>query len=96
MFKKIAIVGVGAIGGLFAGWLGSRLPAGQDWITQKGYLRESRGGRHIGGNQHHFGSGARQSHLLELRAEGKVSQNINIATECSCKVNSLKYNRALQ
>ena len=34
--------------------------------------------------------------LLELRAEGKVSQNINIATECSCKVNSLKYNRALQ
>lgn len=48
---------------------GSRLPAGQDWITQKGYLRESRGGRHIGGNQHHFGSGARQSHLLELRAE---------------------------
>ena len=29
MFKKIAIVGVGAIGGLFAGWLGSRLPAGQ-------------------------------------------------------------------
>ncbi len=27
-FKKIAIVGVGAIGGLFAGWLGSRLPAG--------------------------------------------------------------------
>ena len=28
-FKKIAIVGMGAIGGLFAGWLGSRLPAGQ-------------------------------------------------------------------
>ncbi len=27
--KKVAIVGVGAIGGLFAGWLGSRLPAGQ-------------------------------------------------------------------
>ncbi|ALN87141.1 recF/RecN/SMC N terminal domain protein [Lysobacter capsici] len=48
---------------------GARLPAGQDWITQKGYLRESRGGRHIGGNQHHFGSGARQSHLAELRAE---------------------------
>lgn len=48
---------------------GSRLPAGQDWITQKGYLRESRGGRHIGGNQHHFGTGARQSHLAELRAE---------------------------
>jgi 2-dehydropantoate 2-reductase len=28
-FKKVAIVGVGAIGGLFAGWMGSRLPAGQ-------------------------------------------------------------------
>ena len=28
-FHKVAIVGVGAIGGLFAGWLGSRLPAGQ-------------------------------------------------------------------
>ncbi|MGH8079269.1 MAG: AAA family ATPase, partial [Lysobacter sp.] len=48
---------------------GSRLPSGQDWITQKGYLRESRGGRHIGGTQHHFGSGARQSQLAELRAE---------------------------
>ncbi|ROU05062.1 AAA family ATPase [Lysobacter enzymogenes] len=48
---------------------GSRLPAQQDWITQKGYLRESRGGRHIGGNQQHFGSGARQSQLAELRAE---------------------------
>lgn len=30
--------------------------------------------------------------LLELRAEGKIASNINIATECSCKVNSLKYN----
>lgn len=48
---------------------GSRLPAQQDWITQKGYLRESRGGRHIGGNQQHFGSGARQSQLAELRVE---------------------------
>jgi len=28
-FQKVAIVGVGAIGGLFAGWLGSRIPAGQ-------------------------------------------------------------------
>jgi 2-dehydropantoate 2-reductase len=27
--QKVAVVGVGAIGGLFAGWLGSRLPAGQ-------------------------------------------------------------------
>ncbi len=26
-FQKVAIVGVGAIGGLFAGWMGSRLPA---------------------------------------------------------------------
>lgn len=29
MFNKIAVVGVGAIGGLFAGWLESRIPAGQ-------------------------------------------------------------------
>ena len=29
VFKNVAIVGVGAIGGLFAGWLGSRLPSGQ-------------------------------------------------------------------
>ncbi len=28
-FQKVAIVGVGAIGGLFGGWLGSRLPAGR-------------------------------------------------------------------
>lgn len=34
--------------------------------------------------------------LLELRAEGRISRSINIATECSCKVNSLKYNRTLQ
>ncbi|MBW8470412.1 MAG: 2-dehydropantoate 2-reductase [Thiobacillus sp.] len=27
--QKVAVVGVGAIGGLFTGWLGSRLPAGQ-------------------------------------------------------------------
>lgn len=27
--QKVTIVGVGAIGGLFAGWLGSRLPAGR-------------------------------------------------------------------
>lgn len=34
--------------------------------------------------------------LLELRAEGKISQSINISTECSCRVNSLRYNPALQ
>ncbi len=34
--------------------------------------------------------------LLELRAEGKIASNINIATECSCRINSLKYNPALQ
>lgn len=33
--------------------------------------------------------------LLELRAEGKIASNINIATECSCRVNSLRYNPAL-
>lgn len=48
---------------------GSRLPKGQDWITAKGYLREHRGGRHIGGAQQHFGAGARQARLAELRAE---------------------------
>lgn len=34
--------------------------------------------------------------LLELRAEGHISREISIASECSCKVNSLKYNPALQ
>jgi len=48
---------------------GRRLPKGQDWITLKGYLREHRGGRHIGGGAPHFGSGARQARLDELRAE---------------------------
>lgn len=48
---------------------GHRLPKGQDWITAKGYLREQRGGRHIGGNAHHFGAGACQAQLAELRAE---------------------------
>ncbi|OJH16151.1 hypothetical protein BLX88_25140, partial [Bacillus obstructivus] len=36
---------------------------GQDWITAKGYLREHRGGRHIGGGQPHFGAGARQARV---------------------------------
>ncbi|MFC3552136.1 AAA family ATPase [Lysobacter cavernae] len=48
---------------------GSLLPKGQDWITAKGYLREHRGGRHIGGAQQHFGTGARQSRLTDLRVE---------------------------
>ncbi len=34
--------------------------------------------------------------LLELRAEGKIANNLNIASECSYKLNSLKYNPALQ
>lgn len=34
--------------------------------------------------------------LLELRAEGKIAQNLAIATECTCEVNSLKYNDYLQ
>lgn len=33
--------------------------------------------------------------LLDLRAQGAIAQDINIATECSCRVNSLKYNPAL-
>lgn len=48
---------------------GAKLPAGQDWITAKGYLREHRGGRHIGGTQQHFGAGARDTRLRELRTE---------------------------
>ncbi len=34
--------------------------------------------------------------LLELRAEGKIAGGINIATECSCRPNSLLYNPNLQ
>lgn len=48
---------------------GARLGEGQDWITPKGYLREHRGGRHIGTDERHFGSGARQSRLQSLHAE---------------------------
>lgn len=48
---------------------GQRLPKGQDWITARGYLREHRGGRHIGGGQQHFGAGARQARQAALRAE---------------------------
>ena len=48
---------------------GHRLSKGQDWITAKGYLREQRGGRHIGGGAHHFGAGARQAQLVSLRSE---------------------------
>lgn len=33
--------------------------------------------------------------LLELRAEGKIAGTISIATECTCDINSLKYNKAL-
>lgn len=48
---------------------GHALSKGQDWITAKGYLREHRGGRHIGGGQPHFGAGARQARVADLRAE---------------------------
>lgn len=34
--------------------------------------------------------------LLELRAEGVIASNINIATECQIERNCLKYNRFLQ
>ena len=33
--------------------------------------------------------------LLELRAAGDIAANISIATECTCTVNSLQYNKAL-
>jgi chromosome segregation ATPase len=54
---------------------GHRLPKGQDWITAKGYLREQRGGRHIGGGAHHFGAGARQARLAALRSEHAALQD---------------------
>lgn len=53
---------------------GHRLPKGQDWITAQGYLREHRGGRHIGGGQAHFGAGARQARLASLRDEQAAIQ----------------------
>ncbi|MDP1605866.1 MAG: chromosome segregation protein SMC, partial [Rhodocyclaceae bacterium] len=46
--------------------VGARLPRGQDWITQDGYLRERRGGRHAGtGTERHFG----RARLASLQAE---------------------------
>ncbi len=48
---------------------GMQLPAGQDWITPKGYLREHRGGRHIGTDERYFGASARASHLRDLQLE---------------------------
>ncbi|MCD9006020.1 AAA family ATPase [Luteimonas sp. XNQY3] len=53
---------------------GSRLAKGQDWITVRGYLREHRGGRQVGGNAQHFGAGARQANLAALGAEQVVLQ----------------------
>jgi chromosome segregation ATPase len=44
---------------------GSRLPRGQDWITQDGYLRERRGGRHAATTERHFG----RARLAALQAE---------------------------
>lgn len=46
---------------------GAALPAGQDWITRSGYLREHRGGRHIGGGPQVFGAGAREARARALR-----------------------------
>ncbi|HSX61554.1 MAG TPA: AAA family ATPase [Tahibacter sp.] len=48
---------------------GMQLPAGQDWITPKGYLREHRGGRHIGTEERNFGASARASRLRDLQLE---------------------------
>lgn len=44
---------------------GGRLPRGQDWITQDGYLRERRGGRHAAPADRHFG----RARLAALQAE---------------------------
>ncbi len=48
---------------------GMQLPAGQDWITPKGYLREHRGGRHIGTDERNFSASARESRLRDLQRE---------------------------
>jgi len=48
---------------------GMQLPAGQDWITPKGYLREHRGGRHIGTDERNFGASARAARLRDLQLE---------------------------
>lgn len=48
---------------------GARLPQGQDWITPAGYLREHRGGRHIGTDERHYGASARASRRRALDAE---------------------------
>ncbi|UXI68561.1 ATP-binding protein [Tahibacter amnicola] len=48
---------------------GAKLPQGQDWITPTGYLREHRGGRHIGTDERHFGTSARHGRLKDLEAE---------------------------
>uniref|UniRef100_UPI002148BE5F ATP-binding protein n=1 Tax=Tahibacter caeni TaxID=1453545 RepID=UPI002148BE5F len=48
---------------------GMQLPAGQDWITPKGYLREHRGGRHIGTEERNFGASARAARLRDLQLE---------------------------
>lgn len=48
---------------------GMQLAAGQDWITPAGYLREHRGGRHIGTDERNFGASARESRLRSLQLE---------------------------
>lgn len=53
---------------------GARLPAGQDWITPKGYLREHRGGRFIGTDERSFGASGRVSRLQALSNELQALQ----------------------
>lgn len=48
---------------------GAKLPKDQDWITRNGYLREHRGGRHIGGGPQVFGAGAKEARAQTLRVE---------------------------
>jgi chromosome segregation ATPase len=48
---------------------GAKLPKDQDWITRNGYLREHRGGRHIGGGPQVFGAGAKEARAQALRVE---------------------------
>jgi chromosome segregation ATPase len=58
---------------------GSRLPAGQDWITREGYLRERRGGRYAGvaPNQYRFGRAriaALEAGVLDARTREQAAE----------------------
>jgi len=62
---------------------GAQLPRGQDWITQDGYLRERRGGRHAATSERHFG----RARLAALQAErSELASRLATLTEQRQKV----------